>query len=151
MQTRASFFLALTMLLTIMGCAQFQPKQTKMSHPVTYFEIPVTDMERAVRFYTTVFGYTLERQTLDGYEMALFPFADGSPGATGALAKGDVYVPAKTGPIIYFRVNSIDETIRRARTLGATVLYEKKNVGEFGFVAEIEDSEGNRIALNEQN
>jgi predicted enzyme related to lactoylglutathione lyase len=122
-----------------------------MSHPVTYFEIPVTDMERAVRFYTTVFGHTLERQTLDGYEMALFPFADGSPGATGALARGDVYVPSKTGPIIYFRVNSIDETIRRARMLGATVLYEKKNVGEFGFVAEIEDSEGNRIALNEQN
>jgi uncharacterized protein len=141
-------FAALTIFF-IVGCTHTQPKTNNMTNPIAYFEIPVTDMDRAIRFYNAVFGYDFERQKLDGYDMALFPFADGSPGASGALAKGDVYVPAKTGPIIYFNVKSIDETIRRARAISATVLYEKKSVGAFGFVAEIEDSEGNRIALNE--
>jgi uncharacterized protein len=120
-----------------------------MSNPVTYFEMPVLDMQRAVRFYSAVFEYTLELQTIDGYEMALFPFSDGAPGASGALAKGDVYMPAKTGPIVYFRVSSVDQTIARATSIGAKVLFAKKSIGEAGFVAEIEDSEGNRIALLE--
>ena len=33
---------------------------------------------------------------------------------------------------------------------GAELLYAKKSLGELGFVAEIEDSEGNRIALHEE-
>jgi uncharacterized protein len=121
-----------------------------MSNPVSYFEIPVTDMPRAIAFYERVFGYDLERTMIEGYDMALFPFADGAPGATGALAKGDVYVPAKSGPTLYFSVTDIDAVLKEVRTAGATILYEKKDVGAAGFVAEIEDSEGNRIALSQQ-
>jgi uncharacterized protein len=64
------------------------------------------------------------------------------------LAKGDVYVPSKTGPILYFRVDDLDAVLARSKAQGAGILYAKKDVGEFGYVAEIEDSEGNRIALN---
>ena len=71
----------------------------------------------------------------------------GAEGASGALVRGDVYVPAKAGAIVYFRVAEIDPTLARARTLGANILYEKKAIGPAGFVAEVEDSEGNRIAL----
>lgn len=120
-----------------------------MANPVGYFEIPVTDMERAIGFYARVFQVTFERQTIDGYDMALFPAADG-PGATGALAKGDVYVPSKTGPILYFSVRDIDETLARARAEGAEMLYPKTRVGDYGWVAEIGDSEGNRIGLRQR-
>ncbi|WP_374128082.1 VOC family protein [Sphingomonas sp. 28-62-11] len=120
----------------------------KPSNPIAYVEIPVTDLDRAVAFYTAVFGFALERQTIDGYDMALFPAAEGATGASGALVKGDVYVPGKTGPIVYFGVADIDAVIARAKAHGAKILYDKKDVGAFGFVAEIEDSEGNRIALN---
>ena len=126
--------------------AQVAPKAAV--NPVGYFEIPVTDMARAVRFYETVFEIRLERQTIDGYEMALFPFDPNAPGATGSLAKGDVYVPAKTGPILYFRVADIDAVLARATAGGGTVLYPKKDVGDFGHVAEFEDSEGNRIGIH---
>ena len=119
-----------------------------MSNPAFHFEIPVNDMDRAVRFYTNVFGYELSRQTVDGYEMAFFPRDADGPGASGALAKGDVYVPSKTGSIIYFDVPDIDQVLQRAQALGAKVLYPKKFIGEAGYVAEIEDSEGNRIALS---
>lgn len=119
-----------------------------MNNPVVHFEIPVTDMDRAVSFYEAVFEFRLRREKIDGYDMAFFPRTDGAPGASGALAKGDVYVPSKSGPIIYFDVADIDPVLERARTKGATILYPKKHVGEAGYVAEFEDSEGNRVALS---
>lgn len=121
-----------------------------MTPAMTYFEIPVTDMDRAVEFYTSVFGVSLTREIVDGYDMALFPPAEDGCGASGALAKGDVYVPSKTGAILYFRVASIDDILARATAAGADILYPKKDIGDLGYVAEIEDSEGNRIALTEQ-
>ncbi len=120
-----------------------------MINPVVHFEIPVTDMDRAIGFYQAVFGYKLERAEVDGYDMAFFPRADGKPGAAGALAKGDVYRPSHDGPVLYFDVPDIDAVIARAKARGARVLYAKKDIGDAGFVAEIEDSEGNRIALSE--
>ena len=120
-----------------------------MTNPVFHFEIPVSDLDRAVRFYETVFGYELTRRMVDGYEMAFFPRADGGPGASGALAKGDVYIPSKTGALIYFDVADIDLVLARAASEGAEILYPKKDIGDGGYVAEIEDSEGNRIALNQ--
>lgn len=121
---------------------------TAAANPVPYFEIPVTDMDRAVAFYAAVFGYDFTRETVDGYEMALFPFDPNGHGASGALAKGDVYAPSTTGPILYFRVADIDPVLTRATAQGGKVLYPKKSIGELGYVAEIQDSEGNRIALS---
>ena len=119
-----------------------------MTNPVFHFEIPVADMERAVRFYETVFQMKLKRESVDGYDMAFFPRSPDKPGASGALAKGDVYVPSQNGPIIYFDVPDIDPVLERATRLGVKVLYAKKHIGDAGYVAEIEDSEGNRLALS---
>lgn len=147
---------AFPLLLALAACAPGEQasapapgtRQQTVINPVVHFEIPVEDMDRAVRFYEAVFGYRLRRETVDGYPMAFFPRADGGRGASGALAKGDVYKPAKAGPLLYFDVADIDETLARASAQGATVLYPKKDIGEAGYVAEIEDSEGNRIALS---
>lgn len=128
--------------------AACNPPERPAVNPVVYFEIPVTDIDRASAFYTAVFGMPLERQVIDGYAMALFPAGEGG-GATGALAMGDVYVPAKTGPIVYFGVDDIDAVLARAKARGRKVLLEKRDIGAAGFVAEIEDSEGNRIGLSE--
>lgn len=118
-------------------------------NPVVHFEIPVTDMDRAAAFYEAVFAVKLERREVDGYPMAFFPRADGRPGASGALAQGDVYKPTRDGAILYFDVPDIDAVIARAEARGGAVLYPKKHIGAAGFVAEIADSEGNRIALSE--
>jgi uncharacterized protein len=122
----------------------------KASNPVVYFEIPVHDLERAQKFYSTVFNFTFEKEIIDQYEMALFPFEEKNSGITGALAKGDVYQPTKDGVIIYFKTESIDETLRAVLLNGGKILYPKKKDEKYGFaVAEFEDSEGNRIALHE--
>lgn len=119
-------------------------------NPVGYFEIPVTQMDRALAFYEHVFDQRLQRLTIDGYPMALFPAVEEAAGASGALAQGDVYVPGKEGPVLYFTVASIDAVLARVADLDGRVLYEKKSLGDAGWVAEFEDSEGNRIALHEK-
>lgn len=114
---------------------------------VSYFEIPVSDMDRAIDFYETVFSVSLERTMVDGNDMALFPFDENGTGISGALAKGNSYVPSASGPRIYFFVENIDETLSQAITMGGQLAYEKTSVGNF-WVAEFEDSEGNQIALS---
>ncbi|TRX60886.1 VOC family protein [Fulvivirga sp. M361] len=121
----------------------------KSYNPVVYFEIPVTDVDRAIRFYSSVFNVKFEKDSIDHNEMALFPFSDDSFGISGALAKGEIYRPTKDGVVIYFRTENIDETLKLATENGGQVLYPKTSNGDLGFVAEFEDSEGNRIALHQ--
>jgi uncharacterized protein len=119
-------------------------------NPVVYFEIPVLDLERACEFYSKVFETTLTQDVVDGHQMAFFESFDASFGASGALVVGDVYIPSHQGCFLYFGVESIDETVARAIAHGGFVLYPKKSNGDLGSVAEIQDSEGNRIALHEE-
>ncbi len=121
-----------------------------MSNPVAYFEIPVHDLDRAQAFYERVLDVVLERQIVDGYEMALFPWIEGAAGATGALARGDVYLPSRSGALVYFTVTDIEATVHRGQAEGAAILYPIKSVPA-GRVAELEDTEGNRMALFQPN
>ena len=119
-------------------------------NPVIYFEIPVTDMQRAKQFYNAVFEFEFDPETIDGYEMMHFPFYQSANGISGALAKGDVYIPSKNGIIVYFKTENIDETLTRVIANDGRILYPKTVNEKYGFVvAEFEDSEGNRIALHQ--
>lgn len=114
-----------------------------------HFEIPVQDLTRAIRFYEAVFEIALERAQIDGNEMALFPLFDGMAGCSGALAKGESYVPSQDGTRVYLKVADIERTIARALTAGGESLYPVTRVSEQIRVAELRDPEGNRIALQE--
>jgi uncharacterized protein len=124
-------------------------KMVKKFNPVVYFEIPVLDIDRAVKFYTSVFNFTFEKEVIDKNEMALFPFTDEHTGISGALAKGEIYKPTKDGVVIYFKTENIDTTLKLVTETGGKILYPKTSNGDLGFVAEFEDSEGNRIALHQ--
>jgi uncharacterized protein len=120
-----------------------------MRPTVYYFEIPASDLDRAIAFYSAVFGCEFERVDVDGNRMATFPSLEGGAGASGALAQGDSYIPGTQGVRVYFDTDSIDETVARAIAAGGKVLYPKTSIGELGWVAEFEDSEGNCIALSQ--
>jgi predicted enzyme related to lactoylglutathione lyase len=121
------------------------------SNPVVYFEIPVTDIERAMQFYTAVFNFDFERDTIHDNEMAFFPLIEGNNGITGALAKGEIYKPTISGTLVYFNTEDIDATLNLAVKNGAEVLFPITSNGEYGSVAEFKDCEGNRIALHMAN
>ena len=119
-------------------------------NPVVYFEIPVTDMNRAIAFYSSVFGFLFAKEVIDHNDMAFFPFEDGARGITGALAMGEIYVPTVQGILIYFGTDDIDAILHKAVEAGGEILYPKTSNGDLGHVAEFKDSEGNRIALHQK-
>lgn len=44
------------------------------SHPVIYFEIPVLDLERAMKFYEAVFNVTFEKRLSTTMKWRFFPY-----------------------------------------------------------------------------
>lgn len=115
---------------------------------ITWFEIPAVDLDRAASFYSALFGVTLERARVDNLDMARFPLTPDAAGISGAIVAGDTYVPSHHGTRVYFNAPDIDATLALAARLGGRVLYPKTSIGELGWVAEFEDSEGNRVALH---
>jgi predicted enzyme related to lactoylglutathione lyase len=114
-------------------------------NPVSWFEIPVNDLKRAKAFYEHVFGVELALNDLGSLKMAWFPMKDG---ATGTLVKADGYTPSYAGTMVYFSVDDIEGTLKKVENKDGKVLNLKMKIGEYGFVAHFEDSEGNRIALH---
>jgi uncharacterized protein len=137
--------------LLIGGCNHFNVEKTMGVHknPGIYFEIPVTNMQRAKMFYAAVFGYDFVSENIHGNEMVFLPFEKDATGITGALAKGESYKPSKNGSLIYLHVDDIRNTIALALAQGGKELFPRTQASEYGFVAEIEDLEGNRIGLSE--
>lgn len=115
-----------------------------------YFEIPVTDMDRAKAFYERVLLISMERGTIDGNSAAYFPSDGELGGIPGALMLGDSYSPSLDGSRIYLRTGSIEDVLRRVVAQGGEIFYPRTSIGELGFVAEFRDSEGNRVALHER-
>ena len=121
------------------------------TNAVSWFEIPVADMDRAVKFYETVFGYKLERHQMGELDMSWFPFAE-APGSPGTLVfHKDFYKPSMDGVLIYFTSPSGDlsNELTKVESAGGKVLMLKKLItDDIGYMALCIDTEGNRIALH---
>jgi len=119
---------------------------------VGWFEIPVTDMERAMRFYEAVFGISFTRQQMGEEDMAFFPWVENTIGSGGSLVHHpDHYTPSKDGTLIYFTAFSGDVSVElgRVEPAGGKVLMPKKLIApDVGYMALFLDTEGNRIALH---
>jgi predicted enzyme related to lactoylglutathione lyase len=59
-----------------------------------WFEVPVNDMERAIKFYEAVFQFKLSRNQMGPLDMAWFPWVDGGIGSPGSL----VFLPEHYKP-----------------------------------------------------
>jgi len=117
-------------------------------NPVNWFEIPVNDLDRAQSFYETVLDVTLNRQDMGPMLMGWFPNEQNGTGATGTLIKGEGYTPSHDGTMVYFTVEDIEATLAKIESNGGKSLFPKTSIGEYGFIAHFEDSEGNRVSLH---
>ena len=119
---------------------------------VGWFEIPVTDMDRAVKFYETVFDIRLSRNLFGTLEMAWFPEEENGMGSSGSLVfNTEFYKPSADGVLIYFTAQSGDMSIElgRVEKAGGKITMPRKQISEeYGYMALIIDTEGNRIALH---
>lgn len=125
------------------------------SNIITWFEIPVSDMDRAIKFYETVFGYTLSRNTMGPLDMAWFPSHQQGNTVSGSLVCfPDFYKPSHHGSLMYFASPSGDlgNELKKVEDAGGTVIQEKKLIAEdIGFMGLFTDTEGNRLAMHSPN
>jgi uncharacterized protein len=118
-----------------------------------WFEIPVSEMDRAVKFYESVFNFKLQRHNMGGLDMAWFPWQEDAPGAPGSLVHHqDFYAPSsQNGVLIYLTtptgdLNKDQLAIEKA---GGKIIVPRKQISEdYGYILVFVDSEGNRIAMH---
>jgi predicted enzyme related to lactoylglutathione lyase len=119
---------------------------------VGWFEIPVINMERAIRFYETVLDMKLTPTRILTYEMAMFPFTEGSPGCSGALmVQNDNFKPGRDGVMIYISSPSgdVSRELERVEAAGGIVVLNKELITEeVGYWGMFMDTEGNKIGLH---
>ena len=119
---------------------------------VGWFELPVMDMERAIRFYESVFEFKISRNKVDSLDMGWFPWLEDKPGTPGSLVcNPEHYKPSNDGVLVYFTAHSGDlaNELSRVEKAGGKVIQGKTLIAEdYGYMAIIIDSEGNRIALH---
>jgi predicted enzyme related to lactoylglutathione lyase len=122
-----------------------------MSTPaiLCWTDIPVTDLDRAITFYSAVLDAEVTKQSFPNYSFATLPHAGESP--SGCLTPDAENAPSQKGPLIYLSVcGRLDDALAKALEQGGTILQEKHQIGPYGFRGVILDSEGNRIALHSQ-
>jgi len=116
-------------------------------NPILHVEIPVTDLARAITFYQHWLQVAVDEPILlHDCRMAYLPFADEATGASMALVRGGDYLPSVHGARIYIGVDDLDASLERALQAGAELRFGPADAGDWR-VAEIRDSEGNRIAV----
>lgn len=118
-----------------------------------WFEIPVSDMTRAVAFYETVFNCKIEIHNLGKEIMGWFPYSinPNAANAGGSLNYSpEHYKPSKNGTLIYLTslTNDVADELSRVEAAGGKVLSKKKLITEeIGYMGMFMDTEGNRIGL----
>ncbi|WP_246043145.1 VOC family protein [Fodinibius saliphilus] len=122
----------------------------KMKNAVAWFEIPVNNLDRAKRFYEGILDIELIDMDLgDEFKMSMFPVVPG--GVSGAICKHkEYYKPSKEGTLVYLNAEpNLQSVLDRVINFGGKVLQEKTPISdEYGFMAILQDTEGNRIALH---
>ncbi|TYA56019.1 VOC family protein [Formosa maritima] len=116
---------------------------------IGWFEVPVNDMERAKKFYETVFKVEISIHDFGGILMGWFPDRGEVPGAQGTLIKQDTYLPSQEGTLVYFISENVQNELDRVEVAGGTIYQPKSQISaEHGYMAAFIDTEGNRIALH---
>jgi uncharacterized protein len=119
-----------------------------VSHRIVWVDIPVLDLERALRFYSAVLGCTVTREGGPGFSFGLLPHEGNDVGGCLVMAGGDV-APSATGPLIYLNADGrLAAAVQAVAVQGGSVLQPVHAIGPHGFRAIVLDSEGNRVALH---
>jgi predicted enzyme related to lactoylglutathione lyase len=110
---------------------------------ITHIDIPVSDTDRATKFYSGLFGWQIaEVPGYEGYPMWQAPNAI-SGGGLAPRSEGF------TQPRSYVEVDSIDETLARVRESGGTVVMERSAISPTSWWAVFTDPDGNHVGLYE--
>lgn len=119
-----------------------------MNSHLALFELPATDLARAVKFYQTVLGVEIETMEMPGTKMGVFPYENQA--VQGVIIEAEGYTPSADGVVIYFNAgDDLQPALDKVEASGGTALVPKTaHADESGFFAHILDSEGNKVGLH---
>lgn len=119
----------------------------KSVNPVGWFDIYVSDLNRAKKFYEMVFNIKLVDLPVEYGKQSTFPADFEGVNISGALVeKGDRSNGSNT--MIYFVSEDCITEEARVEKAGGKILTKKIAIGEFGFISILLDTEGNTIGLH---
>ena len=121
-----------------------------MKNAMNWFEIPVTDYNRAKQFYSTVFGQDIQDHDMGDKPMkyGIFPYAMGE-GVGGAIVQMEGMNPSADGSTVYLNGgDDLSVALSKVENAGGSIVMPKTNIDENGFIAQFIDTEGNRVALH---
>src|SRR5690606_8068027 len=128
-------------------------KIDEQTNILIWFEISVTDIDRAQKFYETILDIKMVKRTDGDDEAVFFPFDPNviqatSGRVTGVLSKSERNKPSANGTLVYINATpSIQDVLDRVENAGGKIIAPKIQIPA-GFIAMIIDSEGNRIGLS---
>ena len=120
------------------------------SNALNWFEISVSDMARAKKFYEQAFTIELQDSEMMGMKMAFFPGDPMNGKVSGGLVEGPYHKPSADGAKIYLNANPDMETvIKNIEAAGGQITMPRMLISEeIGYMAFFIDSEGNNVALH---
>ena len=119
-----------------------------MKNAINWFEIPVINFSNAKTFYETILGAEMQVMEMPGMKSAFFP-ADLQNGIGGCIMEGQGYEPSNKGSIIYLNNGDhLSVPLSKVEKAGGKIVMPKTAIGQNGFMAHFEDTEGNRVALH---
>ncbi len=119
-----------------------------LTNSVNWFEIPVTDFDRAKLFYSMIYNYEMPDQMMGPIRMGFFLVEKGGSG--GAIVYGDGYVPRQEGTLVYLNSGKdLSVVLNRIENAGGKIIVPKTKINdELGYFAIFLDCEGNKVALH---
>jgi hypothetical protein len=123
----------------------------QMNNYISLFEIPATDMDRAIQFYEAILNVKIEKMEMPGLEMGILPYENQV--VHGVIMKGEDLTPSADGMTIYFNAgNNLQKILDQVEPNGGKVIVPKTpHADGNGFFALFLDSEGNKLGLNGSN
>ncbi len=131
-------------------------KIDEQTNVLTWFEIPVSDIDRAKTFYETILDIEMIKRGDGEDEGVFFPFNPNivqatSGRVTGVLAKSNKNKPSDNGTVVYINASpSIQTVLDKVVPAGGKIIEPKQLFGPVGYIAVILDSEGNKIGLHSE-
>ncbi len=165
MRTSNSFSLTIVLLIGLVSCknqgsnpnAETQridtatSKSNTMKSYISIFEIPASEISRAINFYQEIFNINIERMDMPQMQMGIFPYTEQM--VTGVIIKADGYNPSADGVTIYLNGgDNLQVILDKVENKGGKVLVKKtEHADGSGYFALFLDSEGNKIGLHSPN
>lgn len=117
-------------------------------NPVGWFDLNVANLERAKKFYETVFNVKLTDLPIEWGKQSLFPFNQEGANISGALVEKADFAPSNNNTVMYFETEDCITEEQRIESGGGKVVQPKMNIGDFGFISIFIDTEGNTVGLH---